>query len=270
MSAIVIMPTYNEAENLRLTAVRLRRAAPKVHLLVVDDASPDGTGQIADDLAARDDHIRVLHRTGKDGLGAAYRAGISWALHQGFDILIEMDADGSHQPEQLPNLLARISTTGVDIVVGSRWVPGGRTVNWPIGRRLISRAGSTYARIALRLRTRDVTSGYRAYTRQALHAIDVERLTSQGYCFQIDMLRRAVYAGLRIEEEPITFIEREHGTSKMTPGIIAEAMLRVTAWALYSRPRNGRQCAPDRKLRSAPAPDRTGALLPPLDRAEGQ
>jgi len=268
MTAIVVMPTYNEAENLRQTATRLRQAAPSVHLLVVDDASPDGTGRIADGLAAADPHIHVLHRTVKDGLGAAYRAGMDWALRQGYRLIVEMDADGSHQPEQLPALLARILDTGADIVVGSRWTPGGQTVNWPLSRRLISRTGSAYARTALRLKTRDVTSGYRAYTREALETIDVQSLTSQGYCFQIDMLRHAAAAGLQIAEEPITFIERQHGKSKMTPGIVAEAMLRVTAWALRRPPAPRDQAG--RRRTSEGVRDDISALLTSPDHAEGR
>lgn len=235
MKTVVIVPTYNERENLTGIVHRLRSAAPDATVLVVDDASPDGTGALAERLAAADPLVRVLHRPAKDGLGAAYRDGFRWALVAGFDVVVEMDADGSHQPEQLHRLTTAIEA-GADVALGSRWIPGGGVENWPARRRLLSRAGSGYARIALGLRMQDVTGGYRAFTADALRRIRFMDAQSQGYCFQIDMLWRAIGAGLRVDEVPITFVERVHGRSKMTADIVVEAMLRVTAWGVASLP----------------------------------
>jgi dolichol-phosphate mannosyltransferase len=205
-----------------------------VDILVVDDGSPDGTGQLADDLAAEDEHITVLHRSGKQGLGAAYLHAFDWGLDAGYDVLVEMDADGSHQPEQLPDLLARISA-GADLVLGSRWVPGGQVQNWPASRQLLSRGGNTYARLALGIPLRDATGGYRAFRRATLQQLDLQTVASQGYCFQVDLARRAVARGLQVDEVPITFVERERGNSKMSRGIVAEALWRVTQWGLRRR-----------------------------------
>ena len=229
-STVVVLPTYNERDNLEGMVQRLRRSVPDADLLIVDDGSPDGTGVLADVLAASDPAVRVLHRQAKQGLGAAYLAGFEWALERGFDVIVESDVDGSHQPEQLPALLAALD--GHDLVVGSRWVRGGRIVNWPWTRHLLSIGGSLYARTALRLHERDVTGGYRVFRADALRAIGLGRVDSLGYCFQIEMLWRAERAGLRVVEVPITFIERVHGVSKMTGGIAVEAMLRVTVWGL--------------------------------------
>jgi dolichol-phosphate mannosyltransferase len=234
MSVLVIIPTYNERDNLDWIVGRVRASVPQASVLVVDDNSPDGTGQLADALAAADSHVHVLHRAGKEGLGAAYRDGMRWGLTEGYDVLVEMDADGSHQPEQLPRLLDRLQYA--DVVVGSRWVEGGGVVNWPIERRVLSRGGSIYARFALGVPVRDVTGGYRAFTADALRKIDLDAVLSQGYCFQIDMIWHAAVAGLKISEVPITFIERVHGRSKMSNAIVAEAMLRVTGWAIRSLP----------------------------------
>ena len=239
MSTLVIIPTYNERENVAAIVGRVRTSAPDVFVLVVDDSSPDGTGDIADALAAADDHVRVLHRAGKDGLGAAYRAGMRWALAAGYDRIVEMDADGSHRPEELHRLLEAIESA--DVVLGSRWVPGGGVENWPASRRLLSRGGSAYSRIALGVPVKDVTGGYRAFTAEALERIRFADVASQGYCFQIDMLRRAYDEGLRIVEVPITFVEREHGASKMTTGIVVEAMIRVTGWGITGLPRRFRR-----------------------------
>ncbi|HEY9499944.1 MAG TPA: polyprenol monophosphomannose synthase [Terrimesophilobacter sp.] len=231
-TTLVIIPTYNERENLRGVAGRV--LAQGADVLVVDDNSPDGTGAIAEELAARDPRVHVLHRAGKEGLGAAYRQGFVWGLDRGYDVLVELDGDGSHQPEQLGRLLGRMS--GADVVVGSRWVAGGSVVNWPFRRALLSRAGSLYARIALGIPFRDVTGGYRAYSARALRQIDLGSIASQGYCFQIDMLWHAHRAGLRIAEVPITFVEREFGVSKMSSHIVREAILNVTLWGLEALP----------------------------------
>ena len=226
----VIMPTYQERDNLEAIAGRLRAAVPSADLLVVDDNSPDGTGDLAGKLSEADPHIQVLHRTGKAGLGPAYIAGFCWALERGYDAVVEMDADGSHQPEQLPLLLAALK--GADGVIGSRWVPGGRTVNWPKSRQVLSRAGNVYARLMLGVQLRDITGGYRAYRATALHAISLDTIESAGYCFQIDLTLRLIHAGLRIVEVPITFAEREYGASKMSRAIVGEAFLRVAQWRL--------------------------------------
>jgi dolichol-phosphate mannosyltransferase len=230
---LVVVPTYNEAENLAPVVARMRAAVPEVDLLVVDDGSPDGTGEIADRLAARDPSVHVLHRAGKAGLGAAYVAGFAWGLGRGYDVLVEMDADGSHAPEQLPRLLRALD--GADVVLGSRWVPGGAVVNWPSTRKAISRAGNLYTRLALGIRLRDATGGYRAYRRSVLERIDYRDAQSQGYCFQVDLAWRAVQAGVRVVEVPITFVERERGESKMSGSIVREAFVRVSEWGVRHR-----------------------------------
>jgi dolichol-phosphate mannosyltransferase len=230
---LVVIPTYNEAQNLRCVLGRLTVAVPAAHVLVVDDGSPDGTGAIADELAAADPRIRVLHRVEKAGLGAAYLAGFAWALEQGYEVVVEMDADGSHRPEDLPRLLAALDHA--DLVLGSRWVPGGSVVNWPVRRRLISRAGTAYARMALGIQLRDVTGGFRAYRGAILRDLDLGTVHSQGYCFQIELAWRAVSRGHRVVEVPITFVERELGVSKMSGGIVLEAISRVTGWGVQRR-----------------------------------
>ena len=231
---LVVVPTYDERENLPLTLGRVRAAVPSAHVLVVDDASPDGTGEVADEWAAGDDHVHVLHRPGKAGLGAAYIEGFRWGLAQGFDVLVEMDADGSHQPEQLPSLLERVAA-GADLVLGSRWVPGGSVLNWPRHREVLSRGGNLYTRLALGVPLRDATGGYRAFRAEALEKIGLDDVESQGYCFQVDLAWRALRTGLRVEEVPITFVERELGASKMSRGIVAEALVRVTEWGVRNR-----------------------------------
>lgn len=231
---LVVIPTYNERENLPLILDRVRSSTPAAHVLVADDASPDGTGQAAEHLATDDDHVHVLHRPGKQGLGAAYLDAFGWGLKHGFDVLVEMDADGSHRPEDLPRLLERLAQ-GADLVLGSRWVPGGSVVNWPFSRLLISRIGNTYVRLVLSLGLRDATGGYRAFRRSTLLQLGLDDVASQGYCFQVDLARRAVEAGLRVEEVPITFVEREIGTSKMSRAIVAEALWRVTVWGVRKR-----------------------------------
>lgn len=241
MNAVVIIPTYNEAQNITWIVGRVRNAVPDASVLIVDDGSPDGTGELADGLAANDAAVAVLHRAGKEGLGAAYRAGMRWALERGHDVIVEMDADGSHRPEDLPPMLAALDKA--DVIVGSRWVPGGGVVGWPLYRKAISRVGSAYARFALGVPVRDMTGGYRVFTADALERIDLDAVLSQGYCFQIDMLWHAQVAGLRIREVPITFPERERGNSKMSGAIVLEAMLRVTGWAVGSLPARMRRAA---------------------------
>ncbi|MEU5384649.1 polyprenol monophosphomannose synthase [Kitasatospora cineracea] len=232
-SILVIVPTYNEAENVERIVSRVRAAVPEAHVLVADDNSPDGTGKLADALAADDDHVKVLHRKGKEGLGAAYLAGFRLGIDEGYDVLVEMDADGSHQPEELPRLLTALRSA--DLVLGSRWVPGGAVVNWPKSRLLLSKGGSTYSRLMLNVPIRDVTGGYRAFRKETLLGLGMDRVASQGYCFQVDLAWRAVRAGFKVAEVPITFVEREHGASKMNRGIVVEALWRVTAWGVGSR-----------------------------------
>lgn len=237
---LVVTPTYDEAENLEATVAALRRAASEADILVVDDASPDGTGLIADRLAASDPAVHVLHRTTKDGLGRAYLAGFAWALEQGYDVIVEFDADGSHPADALPAMLEALADPQTGLVIGSRWVPGGRLVDWPAYRRRLSKAANAYARIMLRLPVRDVTAGYRAYRAEVLDEIAHAVVDSRGYCFQIDLTVRTADAGWRIREVPITFTERRAGTSKMTGGVVVEAMWRVTVWGiarLFRRPR---------------------------------
>ena len=228
MRTLVIIPTYNESESLPSLLERLRRAVPNADVLIADDNSPDGTGALADAFAESDPAIHVLHRPSKAGLGAAYLAGFAWGLVREYDVLVEMDADGSHRPEELPRLLALIPPA--EVVLGSRWVAGGSVVNWPASRRLLSRGGSLYTRLALGIPTRDATGGFRAYRASALRALDLDSVESNGYCFQIDLLWRALQRGLDVREVPITFVEREAGTSKMSGGIVREALLNVTRW----------------------------------------
>ncbi|GGL09543.1 polyprenol monophosphomannose synthase [Mangrovihabitans endophyticus] len=230
---LVIIPTYNEAENIRLITDRVRRAVPAVDILVADDNSPDGTGAIADELAAADNHIFVLHRAGKEGLGAAYVAGFGWAKDKGYDAVVEMDADGSHAPEELTAMLDVLRE--VDAVLGTRYVPGGSVHNWPMHRLLLSRGGNIYIRLALGMPFKDATGGYRAYRMSVLDTIDVDTVASQGYSFQVELAWRAYRQGFRIAEVPITFTERERGASKMSGNIFKEQLLRVTLWGVQAR-----------------------------------
>jgi glycosyltransferase involved in cell wall biosynthesis len=230
---LVCIPTYNEAENVEPIVARVRAAVPEAHVLVVDDASPDGTGEIAGKLALDDPALHVLHRPGKEGLGAAYIAAFGWARDERYDVVVEMDADGSHQPEELPRLLAALRTA--DVVLGSRWVSGGEVRNWPASRRVLSQGGNTYTRLALGLPLRDATGGYRAYRRTVLDVLPLDSVASQGYCFQVDLAWNAWRAGFRVVEVPITFVERVRGQSKMSRAIVAEALWRVTWWAVRSR-----------------------------------
>jgi dolichol-phosphate mannosyltransferase len=232
-SVLVIIPTYNELENLPLILGRVRTAVPTAHVLVADDNSPDGTGALADELVAADDHVHVLHRAGKEGLGAAYLAGFDWGIEHGYDVLVEMDADGSHQPEQLPRLLTALD--GADLVLGSRWVPGGTVVNWPLSRKILSRGGNLWTRLWLGIPLQDATGGYRAFRRQTLQGLGLTDVVSAGYCFQVDLAWRALKAGFRVVEVPITFVEREHGVSKMSQRIVLEALLLTTMWGIRHR-----------------------------------
>jgi dolichol-phosphate mannosyltransferase len=230
---LVVVPTYNEAENLGPILDRLRASVPTAHALVVDDGSPDGTGRLADALAAEDPRLHVLHRPAKAGLGPAYVAGFRWARQHGYDVVVEMDADGSHAPEQLPQLLAALGDA--DLVLGSRYVPGGRVTDWPAHRLLLSRAGNVYTRWALRMPLSDATGGYRAARGELIDRLPFEDVASEGYCFQVDWAWRAVRAGARVVEVPITFTERALGRSKMSGSIVGEALVRVTAWGLRDR-----------------------------------
>jgi dolichol-phosphate mannosyltransferase len=230
---LVVIPTYNERDNIERIVSRLRAALPKAHALVVDDGSPDGTGEIADRLAAEDEHVHVMHRTEKNGLGAAYVAGFAWGLERDYAVLVEMDADGSHAPEDLPRMLDALSDA--DLAIGSRYVPGGRVVNWPKRRYFLSWGANTYVRLALGARVKDMTAGFRAYRREALQKIRIDNVASRGYCFQIDLGWRTIEAGFTVVEVPITFTEREHGVSKMSSDVIREALIRVTKWGLRRR-----------------------------------
>ena len=230
---VVIVPTYNERDSLPLIIERIRAAVPEADILVVDDNSPDGTGQIADSLAASHQHVQVMHRAGKEGLGAAYTAGFSWGLQHEYDVLVEMDADGSHQPEQLPRLLEALR--GADLVLGSRWITGGGTQNWSKGREVLSRGGNAYTRVMLGVPIHDATGGFRAFRADTLRRLDLHTVASQGYCFQVDLAWRTVQRGMVVKEVPITFVERSIGDSKMSRSIVAEALLRVTQWGAQQR-----------------------------------
>lgn len=234
VKVLVMIPTYNERSSLPVTLARLRAAVPDADVLVIDDNSTDGTAEWADEQSAADSAVQVMHRQAKNGLGQAYLAGMRWGLDRGYEVLVEMDADGSHQPEQLPALLERIES-GADVVLGSRWIPGGSVHNWPLARQVISRTGNLYTRLALGIRLGDPTGGFRAYRREALEAIGLDEVQSQGYCFQVDMAWRATQLGLDVQEVPIAFVEREQGVSKMSRNIIGEALLNVTGWGIKYR-----------------------------------
>ncbi len=235
---VMVVPTYNEAENIAWIVGRLRTSQPEVDVLIVDDDSPDGTGRIADQLAAADHAVRVVHRTSKDGLGAAYLEGFRVALGLGYDVIGEMDADGSHQPEQLQSLLDALHDA--DLVLGSRWVPGGSVVNWPASRQALSRGGNLYVRLLLGIDVRDATGGYRLFRRSALESIDLDTVESTGYVFQTDLVWRVLRQGLRIREVPIEFVERVRGDSKMSGPVARESLRRVTGWGIRSRLQRGR------------------------------
>jgi dolichol-phosphate mannosyltransferase len=230
---VVVIPTYDERDNLEWIVGRLRTAVPDVDVLVVDDDSPDGTGDLADQLAAADPQVAVVHRTEKAGLGAAYLHGFRVALERGYDVIGEMDADGSHQPEQLPALLTALRDA--DLVIGSRWVAGGSVVNWPLSRKVLSVGGNLYARVLLGIPLRDVTAGYRVFRRTTLEGIDLASVESAGYIFQTDLAFRTLQAGLRVVEVPIEFVERVRGESKMSRDVATESLRRITVWGLRHR-----------------------------------
>ena len=245
---VVIIPTFNERESLAAIVGRVRSSVPEVEILIIDDNSPDGTGAIADELAAAEPKVQVMHRLGKEGLGAAYLAGFSWALQNSFDVVVEMDADGSHQPEQLPRLLAALR--GADLVLGSRWIAGGGTENWSKGREILSRGGHFYTRTMLGVPLHDATGGYRAFRADTLRKLDLHDVASQGYCFQVDLAWRAVQRGLVVTEVPITFVERAAGTSKMSQRIVVEALWRVTVWGFDDRVTRIRRTAQNKRRQS--------------------
>lgn len=230
---LVVVPTYNERENVVLITRAIREAEPEIDILVADDNSPDGTGEVADQLAASDSNIKVMHRTLKAGLGAAYLSAFEWAKTNGYDVVVEMDADGSHRAQDLTKILDKL--TDNDVVLGSRWVPQGSVVNWPKSREILSRGGNLYTRIWLGIPIKDATGGFRAYRMTALEKMSLAHVESQGYCFQVDMAWRAIKAGLRVAEVPITFVERQIGESKMSQAIVKEALWRVTQWGIAKR-----------------------------------
>ena len=242
---LVIIPTYNELENIARIISRVREAVPDAHILIADDNSPDGTGRLADEIAGADDHVHVMHRLGKEGLGPAYLAGFERGLNDGYEVLVEMDADGSHQPEQLPRLLTALADA--DLVLGSRWVKGGEVVNWPKSREALSRAGNLWTRIMLGIPLRDATGGFRAFRRKTLLGLELDNVASAGYCFQVDLAWRALRGGFRVVEVPITFIEREYGASKMNKRIVLEALVLTTLWGVAHRSKQLRELVTKRK-----------------------
>jgi dolichol-phosphate mannosyltransferase len=242
MRALVVIPTYNEADSVVEVLDRVLLADPRVDVLVVDDGSPDGTAKLVQGRGEHEPRVQLLERSGKQGLGAAYRAGFAWGLERGYDALVEMDADLSHPPDRLPALLDGLASA--DLVIGSRYVPGGRTVNWSRQREAISRTGNAYVRLALGIPVHDSTAGYRAYRREVLEALPVEAVRSSGYCFQVEMAHKTWQEGFRVAEVPITFTERASGVSKMSKQIVAEALLRVAQWAVTGARRRARERHP--------------------------
>ncbi len=256
---VMVIPTYNEALNLPQIIARLRAAQPEVDVLVVDDSSPDGTGELADRIAETDPQVTVLHRRTKEGLGAAYLHGFRVALAAGYDVVGEMDADGSHQPEELHRLLAALPYA--DLVIGSRWAPGGSIVNWPRRRELLSRGGNFYTRTLLGIPVRDATAGYRLFRRTTLEAIQLDAVVSLGYVFQAELAYRTLREGLRIVEVPIEFVERVRGDSKMSPHVAIESLKRITRWGISERSRRVRGALS--RLR----PPRNSTTLPDVDQS---
>ncbi|HAM27182.1 MAG TPA: dolichol-phosphate mannosyltransferase [Microbacteriaceae bacterium] len=236
---LVILPTYNEIESLASVIGRIRQSVPLADVLIVDDSSPDGTGELAEKLAAEDPGLSVLHRTAKEGLGRAYLAGFDFALEQDYLYVVEIDADGSHDPAELPAMI-ELARAGADLVIGSRWVPGGSVRNWPWLRQAISRLGNSYARAALRSDIRDITSGFRVFKAEALRSLHLSAVSSQGYCFQVELAWRLERNGGVVVESPIIFVERAAGRSKMHLGIVIEALVRVTIWGI-APPRRARR-----------------------------
>jgi glycosyltransferase involved in cell wall biosynthesis len=230
MKVLVIMPTYNEVLNLQHSVEELFNYNPDVNLLIVDDQSPDGTGRLADELSASNPAISVLHRTGKNGLANAYKAGFAWGLERGFENLVEMDADGSHRAEDLPALLAE--APGSELVIGSRWIAGGKVENWAWHRVMLSKWGNKYAKFMLHSAVSDLTAGFRVYQAGLLRRLKLDDLSARGYSFQVEMTRKSEEALAVITEVPITFIEREYGVSKMSRSIVLEAMWLVTKLGL--------------------------------------
>ena len=231
---LIIIPTYNEIESLDALVGRVRQNLPAADVLIVDDSSPDGTGELADQLATADERIHVIHREKKDGLGRAYLEGFRYGIENGYHYVVEIDADGSHDPASLPAMLA-LAHDGADLVVGSRWVTGGSVLNWPWARRAISRSGNSYARRVLGSNIHDLTAGFRVFRVEALTSVELDAVASQGYCFQIEMAWLVERTGLTVTEHPITFVERSAGRSKMHIGIVIEALARVSAWGLFRR-----------------------------------
>ncbi len=238
MRSLVVIPTYDEVATIGEVLERTLSAAPNLHVLVVDDNSPDGTGDLVSRIAAVDSRVHVLRRPGKNGLGAAYRAGFAWGLDRRYEALLEMDADLSHPPERIPALLAALGVA--DVAIGSRYVPGGVVEGWPLARSALSRLGNLYVSLALRVGVRDATAGFRAYRRHVLVAIEALSSDSDGYCFQIELTDRARRAGFRVAEVPITFTERVAGRSKMSRAVVVEALARVTVWGVRNRLNGGR------------------------------
>ncbi len=230
---LVVVPTYDERGNLESLLARIHASVAYADVLVVDDSSPDGTGQLAQRLAADRTWLHVLHRPGKHGLGVAYRAGYGWGLARGYQVFVQLDADLSHLPEQIPVLLEALDTDGgAHLVIGTRWMPGGQVVNWPRHREWLSRGGNRYTRTLLGLPLRDATSGFRVFRRQTLEALDLHDVASAGYCFQVDLARRAVAAGFDVREVPIRFVERTRGESKMNGAVVRESLWRISAWGV--------------------------------------
>ena len=250
MRALVVIPTYNEAESIETVIGKVIGADHRVEVLVVDDSSPDGTGDLVARLAGVDQRVHLLRRPAKQGLGVAYRAGFAWGMERGYGAMVEMDADLSHPPDRLPALLDELERA--DLVIGSRYVPGGSTVNWSPLRKLISRGGNAYVRLALGLPVHDATAGYRAYRREVLEALPVSAIESNGYCFQVETAHRTWREGFVVVEVPITFTERVSGVSKMSQRIVIEALLRVALWALTGGRRRLREVHP-RSVAASPA-----------------
>jgi glycosyltransferase involved in cell wall biosynthesis len=232
---LVIIPTYNEAESISKIVARVLASVPEAHILVADDNSPDGTGRLADSLALVEPKIHVLHRAAKEGLGRAYIAGFKWALDAGYDVVVEMDADGSHQPEELPRLLKALAHA--DMVKGSRWMTGGSVVDWSLHREVLSRAANVWVMAAMNLPIHDATGGYNLFKAETLRKIDLDSIASKGYSFQVDMTRRVLENGGVVGEVPIEFHEREAGVAKMSGNIIQEALIQTAIWGFQRRSR---------------------------------